>query len=328
MSILYAFQATGNGHASRAKVIIPLLRKYAPVDVLASGTQSHLLHEMDLDYRLEGMSFIYGQQGNLNYTSTLSQLKPRQLWQDIQNFPLSKYRLIINDFEPVTAWAARKSRQKLIGLSHQASLLSPKSPQPSKPSWLGKFILHHFAPAAVNYGFHFHAYDQDIFTPIIKSEIRQLKPQPTEKIMVYLPAVDDWHLIKVFIRIPDKHWLIFSRTCHKEFSFHNITIKPISTSGWVSNLDSSEGVIMGAGFEGPAEILHLGLKLLIMPIKGQYEQYCNALALAQLGVPVIFAANQLTPEFIHGWLSHSKAIKMDYQDHTEDILQLLIQRHY
>jgi UDP-N-acetylglucosamine:LPS N-acetylglucosamine transferase len=49
----------------------------------------------------------------------------------------------------------------------------------------------------------------------------------------------------------------------------------------------SAGVITGAGFETPAEALYLGKKIICLPIRGQYEQLCNAAALEQLGVPVV-----------------------------------------
>lgn len=46
-------------------------------------------------------------------------------------------------------------------------------------------------------------------------------------------------------------------------------------------------MLCGAGFETPAEVLHLNKKLLVVPMKSQYEQHCNAAALKKLGVPVL-----------------------------------------
>lgn len=328
MAILYAFQATGNGHVSRAKVIIPILKKYAEVDVLASGTQSHLLNDVQVNYRFPGFSFIYGRKGNLNYPATLLQLRPRQFWQDLRGFPIHNYRLIINDFEPVTAWAASTCKKNIVGLSHQAALFSPKSPRPFHNDVLGKYILKHFAPTPVHYGFHFNSYDRNIFTPVINPAIRTIKSACSPQIQIYLPAVDDFALVKVFHQIPEVTWCIYSRTCHQEFSFRNIHLKPISGTNWIKDLQLSMGVIMGAGFEGPAEILHLGLKLLVMPIKGQYEQFCNSVALAQMGVPVLWSFNELTPTSLRRWLDDQLPLAIHYPDNTEDIISMLIQRHY
>ena len=40
MKVLYAIQATGNGHVSRANEIIPMLRQKCELDILLSGTQA------------------------------------------------------------------------------------------------------------------------------------------------------------------------------------------------------------------------------------------------------------------------------------------------
>ncbi len=51
------------------------------------------------------------------------------------------------------------------------------------------------------------------------------------------------------------------------------------------------GVLCGAGFETPSEALYLKKKLLVIPMKNQYEQQCNAMALKEIGVPVIYDFN-------------------------------------
>ena len=52
-------------------------------------------------------------------------------------------------------------------------------------------------------------------------------------------------------------------------------------------MTNCEGIITGAGFETPAESMFLGKKLMVIPIKGQYEQKCNAAAMKPFGVTVI-----------------------------------------
>ena len=54
---------------------------------------------------------------------------------------------------------------------------------------------------------------------------------------------------------------------------------PVNQRGFNDSMINAYGVITGAGFETPAEVLHLGKRLLVIPIKGQYEQLCNAAAL-------------------------------------------------
>nr|MCU0374824.1 glycosyl transferase [Chitinophagaceae bacterium] len=64
------------------------------------------------------------------------------------------------------------------------------------------------------------------------------------------------------------------------------------------------GIITGGGFETPAEALYLKKKLMCIPIRGQYEQECNAAALQQAGITVLDDAD--TDHFaadIETWLN-------------------------
>lgn len=105
MKILYAIQATGNGHISRAQVLLPLIKKYADVDVLLSGTSSDLSLDFPVRYRLKGLSFVFGKKGGVNILKTLLKLDFWRFFKDVKNLELKNYDLIINDFEPVSAWA-------------------------------------------------------------------------------------------------------------------------------------------------------------------------------------------------------------------------------
>ena len=60
MKLLYAIQATGNGHISRAKELIPLLQKHVEVDVLLSGTSADIELGLPVRYRFKGLSFVFG----------------------------------------------------------------------------------------------------------------------------------------------------------------------------------------------------------------------------------------------------------------------------
>ena len=60
MKILYAVQATGNGHLSRAMEIIPHLKKLGKTDILVSGIQSDIELPFDVKYKFKGLSFIFG----------------------------------------------------------------------------------------------------------------------------------------------------------------------------------------------------------------------------------------------------------------------------
>ena len=85
-----------------------------------------------------------------------------RLLNEIWCLNIKQYDLIINDFEPVSAWACLLKGKKCIGLSHQAAVIHPFSPKPNKTDWLGFFILKYYAPVNISYGFHFRTYADKI----------------------------------------------------------------------------------------------------------------------------------------------------------------------
>ena len=66
MKILYAIQGTGNGHVTRAREVIPLLKKNHDVDILISGTQADVGLPFEIKYKFHGLSFIFGKKGNID----------------------------------------------------------------------------------------------------------------------------------------------------------------------------------------------------------------------------------------------------------------------
>ncbi|MDA9554688.1 glycosyl transferase [Pelobium sp.] len=324
MKILYAIQGTGNGHISRAREIVPLLQKYGELDLLVSGTQADVSLAQPLKYRFHGFSYIFGKKGGINYWKTFKNMNLRQFWKDMKAIPLQDYDLIINDFEPLTAWACRLKKVKSVSLSHQASFLSDKTPRPAKSEKYAEIILKYYAPTTHHIGFHFKPYDDFIHTPVIRSEIRNLNPQNKGHYTVYLPAVDDKLLVKYLHQLPDTKWEVFSKHQKTPYQFGNVKVQPISNELFNKSLENCEGLLTGGGFEGPAEALYLGKKLLLMPMKHQFEQECNAEAARLMGVPVVHQIDQSFVDSLKKWVSEEQNIDVHFPDETAQIIEKLI----
>ena len=122
-------------------------------------------------------------------------------------------------------------------------------------------------------------------------------------------------------------WQVFSKHAKKEYKEKNIYIRPIQNEAFVESLVHCSGIICGAGFETPAEALFLKKKLLVIPMKGQYEQQCNAAAAKKLGVPVLRSLKKKHLSAIKEWTGLPQIISVDYPDHTENILDMIIRKH-
>ncbi|MFN8250620.1 MAG: glycosyltransferase family protein [Ferruginibacter sp.] len=327
MKILYAIQGTGNGHLSRARDIIPLLQQKGELDILVSGIQADVDLPYPVKYKFKGLSFIFGKKGGIDLLATYRKGNIKRLYKEIKSLPVEAYDIVINDFEPVSAWACKMKYKPCIGLSHQAAVINKKSPRPKKKDPLGKAILHNYAPVTAAYGFHFGAYDKDIFTPVIRSQVRNAKPVNGDHYTVYLPAYDDARLIKVLSSIRHINWEVFSKHSKKDYTEKNVHIRPVNNEAFVESMIHCTGILCGAGFETPAEALYLRKKLMVIPMKGQYEQQCNAAALEAMGVPVIKSLKLKHAEKIEKWTGGKQYLAVNYPNSTGRIIDRIIKKH-
>jgi uncharacterized protein (TIGR00661 family) len=323
MNILYAIQGTGNGHLSRARDIIPLLQQKGRLDILISGTETEIELPYEIKYRLKGLSFVFGKKGGVDMVETFKKGSIKRLRKEIDALPVEDYDVVISDFEPVSAWACKKKNIPCIGLSHQSAVMSKFAPKPKKSDYLGQLLLKNYAPVTKGYGFHFKQYHPDIFTPVIRSEIRQAVPVEEEHYVVYLPAYSDKRIMSFLDNIPHLKWYVFSKTARSVYKERNVCVYPVNNEFFVSSLITCSGVLCGAGFETPAEALFLKKKLLVVPMKGQYEQQCNAAALKEMGVPVIKTLDEKYIERVISWSYFKTAPEVDYPDNTALIIDKL-----
>lgn len=327
MKILFAIQGTGNGHLSRARDIYPELAKYGEVDVLISGIQADVDVPFPVKYKLYGMSFIFGKKGGVDILDTARKLNLPQLVRDVRSLPVDEYDLVINDFEPVSAWACRRRKKPCISLSHQCAVLHPAAPRPPAGDPMGKLVLRRYAPVTAAYGFHFKAFGENIFTPVIRREIRELVPTTEDHYTVYLPAYSDETIVKHLSSFPNAHWEVFSKHNKTPFVQGNVSVRKIDNTAFVRSMASSTGVLCGAGFEGPAEAMFLGKKVLVIPMLTQYEQHCNAAGAAAMGATVVPTLEEKHYGTIRSWLAEGKPIHANYPDITAAIIARVMEQH-
>jgi uncharacterized protein (TIGR00661 family) len=325
MKILYAIQGTGNGHISRAREIVPLLQQHGEVDILISGTQADVRLSQPVTYQLHGFSFIFGKKGGVNHYETWKTMNLPRFISDMRKLPLKNYNLILNDFEPVTAWACRLRGIESVGLSHQASFQSAKVPKPKSIDW-AQLVMKYYAPSTHYVGFHFKPYDDFIHTPVIRSEIRALQSTSLGHYTVYLPAIADQLLVPILRQIPSVRWQVFSKHTKHSFTDGNVSVCPINNEDFNTSVASCTGLFTGGGFEGPSEALFLGKKLLVAPMKFQYEQQCNAYALKKLGIPVIWASDKNWLPIIQKWVQEPQDHNFNFPDETAAVIDQVVKQ--
>lgn len=314
MKILYAVQATGNGHISRAMTLLPYLQEYGTVDIFLSGDNSNLQLDAPVKYRSKGISLYYNCKGGLDYWQMIKKIQPLRVKQEIRDLPVEKYDLILNDFDYITSAACARKKIPSVHFGHQASFQSPHTPRPGKRSITGEYLLKQYIKATYHTGLHFESYDDFIFGPVIKNEILSAEPASGNHITVYLPSYCEPQLKSIFQTFPGIQFEIFSKETKLIRKEKNISFIPVDKSLFNKSLIYCTGIICGAGFETPAEALQLGKKIMAIPIAGQYEQECNSAALEKLGVTCLSTIDKNFASHLNNWIESSFVIKKDYSN--------------
>ena len=324
MKVLYAIQATGNGHISRANEIIPFLEQKCELDILVSGTEADIDLNHFIKYRRKGLSFVFGKKGGIDFYKTLKQLQSKKFLAEIKDLPVEEYDLVINDFEPISAWACKIKNVPCMAMSHQYAVLHKNAPKPLKADPLSWLVLRYYAPCRQGVGFHFKNYGSDIFTPVIRREIRNAIPKNMGHYTVYLPAYDEKKLVKVFSEFKNVQWHIFSKRSKKAYTIGNCLVRPVNAFDFTGSFTTCEGILCGAGFETPAEAMYMGKKLFTIPMKSQYEQQCNAASIKEFDIPVIKSLKEKHYPKIEAWLNEKPKPAIRFEDETDKVIDYVL----
>lgn len=284
MKLLYGIQTTGNGHICRSRLMVEALKTQGhSVTALFSGHGRASFWDYNAFQpfnELRGLTFVT-QKGQINYTRTLMDAKPRELLKDIRELDLSEFDAVISDFEPISAWAAKRQNIPSIGISNQEAFYYNIPKCNGNP--MARLIMRHFAPTRHHIGLHWHHFDQPILPPIIETSLQPIISTAQPMILVYLPFENTAH-IKQQLSVFTEHTFHVYTDVAQVQQFGHIILHPFNRDGFMSDLQRCTGVICQAGFELPSEALHLGKKLLVKPMKRQYEQMSNVAALTQYGL--------------------------------------------
>jgi len=304
--------------------ILPFLERYGQVDIFLSGANNSLQLDAPVKYRSKGLSLFYTNSGSLNYWEITKQFAPLRLLREVRDLPVEKYDLVINDFECITSLACAYKKVHSVNFGHQASFISPKSPRPGKKDPMGEWILRHYARASQYVGLHFKSYDDFILPPVIKKEILQAEASDKGHITVYLSSYSDAVLSRYFKPLKEFRFQVFSKEVSRAVQDGNILFLPVGKAAFNKSLITCKAIITGAGFETPAEALYLGKKLLVIPIRGQYEQFCNAAALEKMGVPVLKTLDPAFAPLFLSWMSQKKKPVLSPDHSTCSIVSFLM----
>lgn len=303
MRILYGVQATGNGHISRARALLPALQQAGfCIDFVFSGRPVEQLFAMTAfgDFRSYAGLTFQTNAGRLDLWQTIRHAKLNQLFHDCRKLDTREYDVVLTDYEPVTAWAARQQKTLSIGLGHQYAFLHdiPKVTM----GVAERLLFRYFAPADDSIGVHWHHFNAPLLPPLLHLNFRDTTVTPYQ-ILVYLPfeSIRD---IEMWLKplVQYQFVIVHPAVQGDESKASHLCWRKPDLNAFAQTLQSAEAVLSNAGFELISEALQLKKRILVKPLLRQPEQESNAKALAELGVADV--CTTLTTSRIAHWLAY------------------------
>lgn len=321
MKILYGIQATGNGHISRARAMANVFnQQQIKVDYLFSGRDPALFFDMDCfgEYQTKkGMTFV-NHAGKIQPIKTIVNNINLVWMKELFQLDLSSYDLIINDFDPISAWGAKRQKIPSLGISNQASFLH-KVPL-SGNNWFDNLLINYFAPCDIQLGCHYYHFGFPILPPIIDHDAYH-SIENNHHIIVYLPVEQLKDIIALLSPITDTQFHIF----HDEYAINlpdHLHCHSFCRRTFLQYLKQSSGVIANCGFSLSSEALNLGKKLLVKPLWGQAEQESNAITLQLLNIAHVM--KYLDTQQVRDWLSKPAIAPIKYPNVAKLLVEWIV----
>ncbi len=314
MRILYGITANGNGHLSRSRRIVRLLREHGhQVELIISGSPGSAImeaEELEPYRRFAGFSFS-NKNGSMNAWSTLRASNPGLFLKNLlHDMPAGPFDYACTDFEPLSAWYALLHRIPSAGVCHMYAFIYQGVPVPPA-RWYEKLTFRWLAPADIMLGTHWFPYHRHVIPPFVP--LVDTSGEEQQLVLVYLPWESAESYLHVLKTIQSHQFIVYGSgisTCDGT----NVEIKPPSREGFLADLGRCSSVIANAGFALASEAASLGKRLMLKPYAGQVEQEHNAIEAERIGIAT--RVDTISTAAIEAFLSSAKPSGKPFPDIT------------
>ncbi len=326
--ILYAVNGDGYGHATRAhSVAAALLARGHSVRFLASLKSSAYLRTVFPD-RVDdtfGLCISYNQGRAESYRTIVENIRRAcSEWSRGKSVIRRTFRtfrpdLVVTDFEPFTAFYARRFDVPFVSLDNQHLLTHCLVDRPSglcmdllnayltiRLYYGGarRYLIPTFIRAPVRY------HPARLVDPILRPAVYDKRATQGRFLVAYKGAGGDNDAMRQTLES-------YNRMPIRAYGFDvtgqrgSATFLPATVDAFLDDLASCAGVIMSAGHSLVCECLHLEKPMLLVPIAQQYEQAINAFHVEQLGAgrAVESLSAEAIDRFVDGLESHREAAR-------------------
>lgn len=129
-----------------------------------------------------------------------------------------------------------------------------------------------------------------VVPPLLRDEVKKLKPTHGRFYLTYIVNSGYGAEVLSFAKA-NSHLVIRAYWDKKdaaeiEFPWPNLSFHRVHDKNFLRDLAACKGLVSTAGFESICEAMYLGKPVMVIPVKGQYEQACNALDTVHSGAGI------------------------------------------
>lgn len=326
--LFYAVASEGLAHATRALAVIDKLPAHCEVHLFTLG-RGHaylaargypFLHEID------GLHFATTRDGRISYGRSLVEAQGF-IWFRCRAQVRAVCRLAeelrpslcITDFDPTMPRVARKLDIPCISIDSQhrfrycsSSELPPGLRLYCKATaWfvrllvpsvehavIGSFCWDHLRLTAGN------SCEITLTNGMLRPALGRYEPKDEGFVLVYLhPEFQKKPALLEHIRSVDTEFRVYGYGPLPAEG--NAVFKDFSYEAFIQDLANCRAVICHGGNQLLTEARSFGKRVLVIPIRGQYEGYVNAHYLRRMNMGVVCMPSELSGEYISGFLART-----------------------
>ncbi len=335
MRIAYGVMGYGRGHAMRTMSVLPALMKDHEITVYAGGDAYEVLAPLFPTVKIPTIGYSYGHGGKVSIPRTLSRnvapvadllLNGPGLEAIEQEMKSRGTQLVISDSEAWCHRAAQRLKLPRISFDH-VGIIAYCKPHFPPDLWLHgmrdawgyralmgepeRILISSFYPATPR------KEGTRIVGPMLRDEVRRVKPTQGEYLLAYFNKGDHQYLphIDRALRLLDRPVLVYgtSRRGHSD----NLEFRPPSNEWFIHDLAACHAVISTSGNQLTGEAIHFGKPILSVPER-VFEQRLNAWMIERMGVGSRGDLGTLCPSDVDRFLGNHEYYLSNMAEHAGD----------
>lgn len=293
--VVYGISGEGSGHSSRAREVMGHLVRQGH-DVLGVSYDrgyENLADDFEM-FETEGLHIASADNKVSIVRTFVENLKKlgggaRKVDELRAVFKQRRPDCVITDFEPMTAYLARRYDLPLVSIDnqHRMRYMRFRCPQGlQKDALLTKTVIRLMVPwpdVALITTFFFGEVTREralLFPPILRREVLDVEPSSGEHVLAYFTK-DFASFVEILRGFPRERFVVYGTG--RAGTDGNLRFEGFSREGFLCDLAAARAVVATAGFTLITESLYLGKPYFALPMRGQFEQELNAHLLEDAG---------------------------------------------